>query len=128
MRSPHSGRVRRSHPIARFLARRVAAAIATLLVVSMLVFAGTEVLPGDAATAVLGKTATPAQVAQLRKDMGLERSIPVRYADWLTGFVQGDLGDSAAGYAAGGAAPHLGPGPPEARRRRSGSPASRRCS
>ena len=99
------GPLRRSHPIARFLARRVAAAIATLLVVSMLVFAGTEVLPGDAATAVLGKTATPAQVAQLRKDMGLERSIPVRYADWLTGFVQGDLGDSAAGYAAGAPLP-----------------------
>ena len=79
------GPLRRSHPIARFLARRVAAAIATLLVVSMLVFAGTEVLPGDAATAVLGKTATPAQVAQLRKDMGLERSIPVRYADWQIG-------------------------------------------
>jgi peptide/nickel transport system permease protein len=83
----------------------VAAAIGTLLVVSMLVFAGTEVLPGDAATAVLGKTATPAQVAQLRKDMGLDRSIPVRYADWLTGFVQGDLGNSAAGYAAGAALP-----------------------
>ena len=99
------GPLRRSHPIARFLARRVAAAIATLLVVSMLVFAGTEVLPGDAATAVLGKTATPAQVAQLRKDMGLERSIPVRYADWLSGFVQGDLGDSAAGYAAGAPLP-----------------------
>jgi peptide/nickel transport system permease protein len=99
------GPLRRSHPIARFLARRVAAAIATLLVVSMLVFAGTEVLPGDAATAVLGKTATPAQVAQLRKDMGLERSIPVRYVDWLTGFVQGDLGDSAAGYAAGAPLP-----------------------
>ena len=72
---------RRAHPIARFLARRVTAAIGTLLVVSMLVFAGTEVLPGDAATAVLGKTATPEQVAQLRKDMGLDRSIPVRYAE-----------------------------------------------
>jgi peptide/nickel transport system permease protein len=37
--------------------------------------------------------------------MGLERSIPVRYVDWLTGFVQGDLGDSAAGYAAGAPLP-----------------------
>jgi peptide/nickel transport system permease protein len=93
--------VRRNRPIASFLLRRTAAAVATLLAVSMLVFAGTEVLPGDAASAVLGKTATPDQVAQLRKDMGLDRPIPVRYGDWLTGFVQGDLGDSAAGFAAG---------------------------
>ena len=54
--------VRNDRPIARFLLRRTAAALATLLVVSMLVFAGTEVLPGDAASAVLGKTATPARL------------------------------------------------------------------
>ena len=54
------GAARRNHPVARFLVRRVAAALGTLLVVSMLVFAATEVLPGDAAGAVLGKTATSA--------------------------------------------------------------------
>ena len=95
----------RKRPIARFLVRRSAAAVATLLVVSMLVFAGTEVLPGDAASAVLGKTATPAQVAELRAQMGLDRSIPTRYLDWLGGFARGDLGDSAAGYAAGSKLP-----------------------
>lgn len=67
----------------------------------MLVFAGTHVLPGDAASAVLGKTATPGQVTELRKSMGLDRPIAVQYADWLGGFVRGDLGNSAAGYAAG---------------------------
>ena len=77
---------RGDHPIARFVLRRIAAALGTLLIISMLVFAGTEVLPGDAASAVLGKTATPEQVAELRADMGLDRSIPVRYADWLSGF------------------------------------------
>jgi peptide/nickel transport system permease protein len=102
---PPPGPARRNRPIARFLVRRLAAALGTLLVVSMLVFTGTEVLPGDAASAVLGKTATPAEVAQLRQDMGLERSIPVRYLDWLSGFARGDLGDSAAGYAAGAPLP-----------------------
>jgi peptide/nickel transport system permease protein len=92
---------RGDHPIARFVLRRTLAALGTLLIISMLVFAGTEVLPGDAASAVLGKTATPDQVAKLRKDMGLDRSITVRYADWLTGFAHGDLGDSASGFAAG---------------------------
>ena len=99
------GAARRNHPVARFLVRRVAAALGTLLVVSMLVFAATEVLPGDAAGAVLGKTATPAQVAQLRKTMGLDRPIVVQYGDWLSGFAHGDLGDSAAGYAAGSKLP-----------------------
>ncbi len=92
---------RGDHPIVGFVLRRIAAALGTLLIISMLVFVGTEVLPGDAASAVLGKTATPEQVAELRADMGLDRSIPVRYVDWLSGFVRGDLGDSAAGYAAG---------------------------
>jgi peptide/nickel transport system permease protein len=99
------GAARGNHPIARFLVRRVAAALGTLLVVSMLVFAATEVLPGDAAGAVLGKTATPAQVTQLRKAMGLDRPIVVQYADWLSGFARGDLGNSAAGYAAGAKLP-----------------------
>jgi peptide/nickel transport system permease protein len=85
--------------------RRIAAAVATLLVVSMLVFAGTEVLPGDAASAVLGKTATPAQVAELRGQMGLDRPVVNRYLDWLAGFAHGDLGDSAVGYAAGSKLP-----------------------
>jgi peptide/nickel transport system permease protein len=71
----------------------------------MLVFAGTEVLPGDAASAVLGKTATPAQVAELRGQMGLDRPVPERYLDWLGGFARGDLGDSAVGYAAGAKLP-----------------------
>jgi peptide/nickel transport system permease protein len=102
------GAGRRNHPIARFLLRRTAAAFATLLVVSMLVFIGTEVLPGDAASAVLGKTATPTQVAELRGQMGLDRPVPVRYLDWLGGFVHGDLGESAVGYAAGSKIPIWG--------------------
>jgi peptide/nickel transport system permease protein len=89
----------------RFVALRLAAALATLFVVSILVFAGTEVLPGDAASAVLGRTATPGELAELRELMGLDRPAPERYLDWLGGLLTGDLGNSAAGYAAGGESP-----------------------
>ena len=92
---------RRRHPLAWFVIRRLAAGIATLFVVSVLVFAGTEVLPGDAAGAVLGKSATPRQVEELRHQMGLDRSAVSRYFEWLGGLLTGDLGNSAAGYAQG---------------------------
>jgi peptide/nickel transport system permease protein len=103
--APPVARVRRPHPLVRFVALRLAAALATLFVVSILVFAGTEVLPGDAASAVLGRTATPGELAELRELMGLDRPAPERYLDWLGGLLTGDLGNSAAGYAAGGESP-----------------------
>ncbi|MDQ3866610.1 MAG: ABC transporter permease [Actinomycetota bacterium] len=95
----------RRRPLVRFVVRRLVAALATLFVVSILVFAGTEVLPGDAASAVLGRTATPEQLAETRELMGLDRPAWERYLDWLGGAVTGDLGNSAAGYAAGGESP-----------------------
>ncbi|HUG66097.1 MAG TPA: ABC transporter permease [Gaiellaceae bacterium] len=86
---------------ARLALRRIAAGAATLVVVSALVFVGTEMLPGDAASAVLGRTAQPEQLAEVRELMGLDRPAVERYLDWLGGVVTGDLGNSAAGYAAG---------------------------
>ncbi len=100
-----SRRARRRWPLASFLVRRVAAALATLFVVSVLIFVGTEVLPGDAAGAVLGRTATPEQLAEMQALMGLDRPPHERYLDWLGGILTGDLGNSAAGYAAGGETP-----------------------
>jgi peptide/nickel transport system permease protein len=100
-----SRRARRRWPLASFLVRRVAAALATLFVVSILIFAGTEVLPGDAAGAVLGRTATPEQLDEMQALMGLDRPLHERYLDWLGGVLTGDLGNSAAGYAAGGETP-----------------------
>lgn len=85
----------------RLAVRRVLAGLLTLLVVSALVFVGTELLPGDAASAVLGRTAQPEQLAETRELMGLDRPAHKRYFDWLGGVVTGDLGYSAAGYAAG---------------------------
>jgi peptide/nickel transport system permease protein len=93
------------HPLLRFVARRLAAGVVTLWVVSILVFAGTELLPGDAASAVLGKTATPQQLAEMRQLMGLDRPAIRRYGDWLGGVLTGDLGNSAAGYAQGARTP-----------------------
>lgn len=96
---------RRRRPLVRFLVRRIAAALATLLVASVLVFLGTEVLPGDAASAVLGRTATPEQLEEMQELMGLDRPAYERYLSWLGGLLTGDLGNSAAGYAAGGETP-----------------------
>jgi peptide/nickel transport system permease protein len=96
---------RRRRPLLRFVVRRLVAAVATLFVVSILIFAGTEVLPGDAASAVLGRTASPEQLAEMQELMGLDRPAHERYLDWLGGVLTGDLGNSAAGYAAGGESP-----------------------
>ena len=62
-------------------------------------------LPGDAASAILGRNATPENLAELRALMGLDEPAVERYFDWLGGLLTGDLGNSAAGYAQGGEIP-----------------------
>jgi peptide/nickel transport system permease protein len=93
---------RRRHPLAGFVLRRVAAGVATLFVVSILLFVGTNVLPGDVATAVLGRDSTPAGLAAIRAELHLNRPAPERYWDWLSSFVRGDLGGSVASQAVSG--------------------------
>lgn len=78
---------------------RLLAATATLAVMSALLFAAVEVLPGDAARQSLGPTATPAQVAIRRAQLGLDRPAMERYLDWLGGFARGDFGTSLASQA-----------------------------
>jgi peptide/nickel transport system permease protein len=94
-------RRRARHPFARYVGRRCLAGLGTLVVVSVLIFAGTQVLPGDVATALLGRNATPSAVRQVRAELRLNRPAWERYEDWLTGFSQGELGQSAAGVVAG---------------------------
>ena len=65
-----------------------------LLIVSVLVFAGTEILPGDVATAILGQSATPELVALIRERLGLDDPVYLRYLHWLGGLVTGNLGTS----------------------------------
>jgi peptide/nickel transport system permease protein len=78
----------------RLIARRIGLALVTLLLVSAVIFTISGLLPGDAAQEVLGQGATPEQVAALRREMGLDRPAPVRYAEWVRGIVIGDPGES----------------------------------
>lgn len=82
----------RVHPVARLLAQRIALGIGLLFAVSVLIFAGTQILPGDVAQSVLGQSATPQSLANLRERMGLNDPAHVRYFNWLWAALQGDLG------------------------------------
>ncbi len=76
--------------------RRLGMGVVTLWVVTVLVFAGTEILPGDVAEAILGQSATPEAIAAIREQLNLDRPAVVRYVDWLTNILRGDLGISLA--------------------------------
>ncbi|MGF1501002.1 MAG: ABC transporter permease [Paracoccaceae bacterium] len=82
--------------LATLILKRLALGVVTLLVVSLIVFGGTEVLPGDVAEAVLGQGATPETVAAVRAELGLDRPAWERYGEWLIGLATGDLGNSLA--------------------------------
>ena len=86
----------------RMILRRIGISLVTLWVVSVLMFVGTEILPGDVAEIMLGQEATAESLAALRKSLGLEKSAPVRYFEWLGDMVQFDLGMSLAGRGQGG--------------------------
>jgi peptide/nickel transport system permease protein len=81
-----------SSPILKLVAQRVALGILLLLAVSVLIFAGTQILPGDVAQAILGQSATPESLANLREQLGLNDPAYVRYFHWLGGVLTGDLG------------------------------------
>ncbi|WP_425839965.1 ABC transporter permease [Streptomyces fractus] len=71
-------------------------AIASLFVVSVVVFVATQALPGDAAVARLGKNATPAALESFRAMYHLNDSLPAQYVNWLGNILQGRLGASFA--------------------------------
>ena len=78
----------------RFLGRRFAFMVLTLFIVSAVIFAVTELLPGDVAVMILGSEATDETLAALRTQLGLDRPAPARYVDWLSGAARGDFGES----------------------------------
>ncbi len=80
----------------RLILDRLVIGMFTALFVSVLVFAGTELLPGDVAAAVLGRSATPETLATLRDRLGLNDPAYWRYLKWLAGFATGDMGVSLA--------------------------------
>ncbi|HEY4193138.1 MAG TPA: ABC transporter permease [Mesorhizobium sp.] len=81
-----------SSPILKLVAQRIALGIVLLLAVSVLIFAGTQVLPGDVAQSILGQSATPEALANLRAELGLNDPAYIRYFHWLGGVLTGDLG------------------------------------
>jgi len=80
------------HPVLILVAQRIALGILLLLAVSALIFAGTQLLPGDVAQAILGQSATPTALANLRAQLGLDDPAYIRYLNWLWGILHGDLG------------------------------------
>jgi peptide/nickel transport system permease protein len=80
--------------LARFVARRLLITVLTLAVVSIMIFAIVELLPGDVARLRVGQFSTSEQIELARKELGLDRPFPVRYADWAGGFLTGDWGES----------------------------------
>jgi len=91
--------VRRSHGALWFVARRVLAGIATLVVVSLVTFALLQLLPGNVATVVLGRSATPEATKEVEERLHLDTPFFQRYGEWLGDAVQGDFGDSTLALA-----------------------------
>jgi peptide/nickel transport system permease protein len=78
----------------RLIGRRLLLMVPTLILVSILIFALAEVLPGDVGRTILGPYATQEQVDILNTQMGLDRPLYERYLSWAGGFVTGDWGES----------------------------------
>ncbi|MFP4239391.1 MAG: ABC transporter permease [Rhodosalinus sp.] len=90
------------HPVLRTVLQRLALGVLTLFIVSIIIFASVQMLPGDFAEAVLGQAATQETVAAFRRELGLDQPPIIRYLDWIGALAQGDLGTSFSGRAASG--------------------------
>jgi peptide/nickel transport system permease protein len=84
------------HGITGFVVRRLLLGLLTLWITSVVIFAATQALPGDAARSILGRSATPESLAELQRELGLDKSVLAQYWDWITGVLTGDLGTSLA--------------------------------
>jgi len=78
----------------RYLFKRLTSLLLTLLVASVVLFVTIEIVPGDPASFMLGINAQPETLEALRAELGLDKSKPQRYWQWLTGMLQGDFGRS----------------------------------
>ncbi len=81
----------------RLIARRLVLGVITIMLVSGVIFAGLELLPGDACTAYLGQAAQGKRLDNCRQDFGLKRPPMTRYVEWIGGAVRGDFGISPKG-------------------------------
>lgn len=78
-----------------YVLNRVLQSLVTLVLVSLVVFAGLRALPGDAAVAIAGPEADDAAIADIRRENGLDQPLPVQYVTWLGRALTGDFGESA---------------------------------
>ena len=89
--------------------RRLVGAVVALFVASLVIFAGTQLLPGNAASVVLGRNGNPATVKLLNRQLHLDRPAWQQYTDWIEGLAHGDLGNSAVGIAQGASSAPIWP-------------------
>jgi peptide/nickel transport system permease protein len=82
--------------LARFLLKRLGLAIITLFLLSVIVFFGAQILPGNVARRILGPFADQAAVDALNERLGTDQPLLRQYGDWISSFFRGDLGDSLA--------------------------------
>ena len=82
--------------VSGFIVRRVLLGVLVLFVVSVVVFAATQALPGDPALAILGRSATPQSLAALRRQLHLDQPVLSQYWTWIVGLLHGNLGQSLA--------------------------------
>ncbi|WP_371156005.1 ABC transporter permease [Jannaschia sp. 2305UL9-9] len=80
------------HIALKLIAQRLALGGLLLVAVSVLIFVGTQILPGDVAQSILGQSATPESLANLRAELGLNEPAITRYFAWAGGMLTGDLG------------------------------------
>ncbi|MAK10167.1 MAG: ABC transporter permease [Rhodobacteraceae bacterium] len=85
------------HPIISTLLKRVGLGIISLFFVTLIIFSSVNLLPGDFVESVLGQSRTEESVKIFRKELGLDKPYHVRYVNWLTSAIQGDLGSTFSG-------------------------------
>lgn len=78
----------------RLVLMRLGLGVLTMFAMTVLVFVSTRLLPGDTAKMILGRQATPDNLADLRKRLGLDKPAPQQFWDWFSGLLHGDLGTS----------------------------------
>lgn len=84
------------HPLLMMIMKRVILSLGLLIMLSLIIFCGIELLPGDFASTYLGQSATPQAIINIRAELGLDKPLLTRYFSWLSGLLHGDLGMSWA--------------------------------
>ena len=78
----------------RFIVKRIGLSILTLVIVSLIIFLMTSIMPGDIAKQILGRDATPEAFEIWNKEKGFDKPLVVQYSRWMSGVLTGDLGTS----------------------------------